>query len=109
MGNNTSSASTSYHHETSKHTHSSGHECKACTGNDNDIHYTNVSINNTPTSTSHQHDTHQVAPCIAYAESGCPLTRAEVGRCTWAYLHTIAAWYPQPANKYQQDRMRDYM
>jgi FAD-linked sulfhydryl oxidase len=41
--------------------------------------------------------------------SGCPLTRREVGRASWAYLHTLAAYYPErPSTQYQQD-MRDFL
>merc|ERR1719416_374657 len=26
--------------------------------------------------------------CVAYMDSGCPVTRRELGRATWAFLHT---------------------
>jgi FAD-linked sulfhydryl oxidase len=93
-------------------------QCKACTGDDNTINYTtdssDIPSSSTSTSTSthphpHHHTPHRHPPCVAYAESSCPLTRAEVGRCTWAYLHTIAAWYPQHAVEHQQQQMRDFM
>ena len=43
---------------------------------------------------------------VAYMHSGCPLSRKEVGRAAWAYLHTMAAYYPDKPSVTQQDDMR---
>ena len=49
------------------------------------------------------------APVYAYQHSGCPLNRKEVGRATWAFLHTMAAYYPVAPSSKQQEEMRTFM
>ncbi|KLT42028.1 FAD-dependent thiol oxidase, partial [Cutaneotrichosporon oleaginosum] len=38
--------------------------------------------------------------------SACPPDTADLGRATWTFLHTTAAYYPLTASAAQQDRMR---
>lgn len=44
-----------------------------------------------------------------YMHTGCPLNRREVGRATWAFLHTMAAYYPASPTKQQQENMKKFM
>ncbi|EGD77998.1 hypothetical protein PTSG_09636 [Salpingoeca rosetta] len=46
---------------------------------------------------------------FAYMHSGCPVNRRELGRASWAFLHTMAAYYPEKPSRQEQDRMRDFM
>jgi FAD-linked sulfhydryl oxidase len=39
-------------------------------------------------------------------DSGCPLNRRELGRATWAFLHTTAAYYPEQPDERTQNDMR---
>jgi FAD-linked sulfhydryl oxidase len=48
-------------------------------------------------------------PCYAYSHSGCPLNRAELGRASWAYLHTLAAFYPEKPSRELSDGMASFM
>lgn len=48
-------------------------------------------------------------PCYAYSHSLCPVNRAEVGRAAWAYLHTIAAYYPDRPTQRQQTEMASFI
>lgn len=41
--------------------------------------------------------------------SGCPLTRKEVGRAAWAFLHTVAAYYPDTPTKSYQEDMKSFI
>lgn len=45
----------------------------------------------------------------AYMHSGCPLNRRELGRASWAFLHTLAAYYPTEPTTKDQERMRDFI
>ena len=42
-----------------------------------------------------------------YAE--CPLFRNQLGRATWSYLHTMAAYYPSNPSEEMQRRMTDFI
>eukprot|EP00471_Norrisiella_sphaerica_P003396 CAMPEP_0184478942 /NCGR_PEP_ID=MMETSP0113_2-20130426/825_1 /TAXON_ID=91329 /ORGANISM="Norrisiella sphaerica, Strain BC52" /LENGTH=187 /DNA_ID=CAMNT_0026856889 /DNA_START=120 /DNA_END=683 /DNA_ORIENTATION=+ len=44
-----------------------------------------------------------------YMHSGCPLNRKELGRSTWALLHTMAAYYPEEPSKAMQKDMEQFM
>ncbi len=47
--------------------------------------------------------------CLAYMHSECPLNRRELGRASWAYLHTLAAYYPEKPTKKQQEDMTNFV
>eukprot|EP00808_Paulinella_micropora_P008820 g28794.t1 len=47
--------------------------------------------------------------CLAYAHSECPVNRKELGRATWAFLHTLAAYYPENPSPRLQEDVRQFM
>jgi len=51
----------------------------------------------------------QQAGCLAYMHSECPLNRRELGRASWAYLHTLAAYYPEKPTPEQQEEMKEFI
>lgn len=48
-------------------------------------------------------------PASADARANCPPDTAALGRATWMFLHTTAAYYPLTASKTQQTQMRSLL
>lgn len=42
-------------------------------------------------------------------EKECPLDRNQLGRRTWSFLHTMAAYYPEQASPKQQQDMKQFL
>lgn len=41
--------------------------------------------------------------------SECPLFRNQLGKSTWNYLHTMAAYYPPRPTEQEQTKMKDFI
>ena len=39
----------------------------------------------------------------------CPADREELGRSSWTFLHTMAAYYPEQPSKKQSEEMKRFM
>jgi len=52
-----------------------------------------------------QQDAEAQTTMYAYMHSDCGLNRRELGRVSWAYLHTLANYYPESPSREQQEEM----
>eukprot|EP00041_Stephanoeca_diplocostata_P009797 m.152958 g.152958 ORF g.152958 m.152958 type:complete len:189 (+) comp17902_c0_seq2:278-844(+) len=84
---------------TSTTTASEDHEeCTACMDPGDDVTDTR----------DEAHGTTKKIP-YAYMHSECPVNRRELGRASWAYLHTLAAFYPENPTQPHQEATADFM
>lgn len=51
----------------------------------------------------------QKTPDVTGAEKSCPADREELGRATWTFLHTMAAYYPEQPSKKQGEEMTRFI
>ncbi|EFN76890.1 FAD-linked sulfhydryl oxidase ALR isoform X1 [Harpegnathos saltator] len=45
---------------------------------------------------------------VSVVRENCPLDKDELGSKTWAFLHTMAAYYPAQPNNKQMDDMKNF-
>ena len=46
---------------------------------------------------------------ITQPDDNCPLDKDQLGRCTWSFLHTMAANYPETPNEIQRSKMKCFI
>jgi hypothetical protein len=47
--------------------------------------------------------------CLAYMHHECPINRRELGRASWAHLHTMANFLPKELDQKQQEELETFM
>ena len=101
-----SSPSSSSHSPTPSTEPSNSSECHACASTPDSPALSPLP---SPLPTSPLSSSPSPPPCYAYSHSSCPLNRAELGRASWAYLHTLAAYYPTSPSPSQQSTMSQFL
>jgi len=48
-------------------------------------------------------------PNFVKKEVNCPVNTAQLGRCSWTLLHTMAAWYPDTPSSQDQSMMTNFI
>jgi len=125
MGNQTSSAaniSNNHHHHNNDQTNEPEDTtaCRVCAASETPTPPSSSSSSSSSTSSSVAASSMSISsdsppsssscpPCYAYSHSVCPLNRAELGRASWAYLHTLAAYYPTNPTSSQQHTMSQFI
>jgi len=51
----------------------------------------------------------QTSKSLDTEQKECPADREELGRSTWLFLHTMAAYYPDSPTSRQQEDMRKFV
>eukprot|EP01135_Chromosphaera_perkinsii_P006151 Nk52_evm1s419 gene=Nk52_evmTU1s419 len=75
--------------------------------NSNNTTTTNESESQPPTQKSATTTEHQGAPQPPQRREDCPVDSGQLGRATWTFLHTMAAYYPEKPSSQKEKEMRD--
>jgi len=46
---------------------------------------------------------------VSSSSMSCPPTKDAIGKSSWTLMHSMAAWYPEKATKYEKNKMEQLM